>query len=160
MVYMNTVGAVILAKKFTPHYPRTLTLHPFCPWKSDLPMILNTDIMTIYSRPWDRILLVYRCTKVIEFVNIWSHCSFQTIHIDFYGCVPSKVADFCWLGIYSVTGPVLLLPQTAVPGVAGAVLQTPIYWFINNVICHLSHGMCHLSLVTCHMSSVTCHNLV
>ena len=73
------------------------------------------------------------------------------------------------------------------PGVAGAVLQTPLsliwssfssrssnhfpaqtkrarelkFWENvyppPNVTCHVSHVICHMSCVTCHMARVTCH---
>ena len=47
---------------------------------------------------------------------IWSYCSCETIDIDFYGHISSKMAYFCSKGISTVTGQVSLMPQTAVVG--------------------------------------------
>ena len=54
----------------------------------------------------------FRWTKVIQFVNHMIPC--ETIDIDFYGHISSKMTDFCSKRISNVTGQVSLMPQAAV----------------------------------------------
>ena len=66
----------------------------------------------------------FRWTKVIQLLIIWSHCLCQTIGIDFYGHISSKMADFCSNRISTVTGQVSSMPQAAVVGKAPSLTNT------------------------------------
>ena len=77
---------------------------------------------------------------------IWSHCLCETIDIDFYGHISSKMAAFCSKRISTVTGQVSLMPQTAVLKVGAKTARVidlrVVPWIALQLRLYVSAGLC------------------